>query len=80
MDATSTKLRWEAKAPNWLDPWLGDLKRVCEEAKVNIHITGAGMWPEGSFGDLNPCNSCELADHSKIDSVPAIPEEQDEGN
>ena len=75
----STKHRWGASEPNWLDPWLGDLKRGCEEAKVWTHIPGGGMWPEDSFGELERCSFCEHVDVS-IDSAPAIPEEQDEGN
>ena len=78
MKATSTKLRWGANESNWLDPWLSDLKRVCEEAKVNIHSTREEGWPEGSCGDLNPCISRKWVDHPNIDSAPAIPEEEDE--
>lgn len=74
-----SKLRWRSNEPNWLHPsWLGDLKRVCQEAKVNIHIPGGGMLPEESFGELERCSLCEQVDVS-IDSAPAIPERQDEG-
>ena len=80
MEVNSTKLRWGANEPNWLDPWLGDLKRICEEARVNIHSTWEDRWPKGSCGDLNPCISRKRVDRSKLDSAPAIPEKQDEGN
>ena len=76
---TSTKLGYLSEEPNWLDPWLGELKRVCQAAKVRIHIPGGGMWPEESFGELDRCCFCEQVDLS-IDSAPTIPEQRDEVN
>ena len=73
----SSQLGWLSDEANWLDPWLGELKRVCEEAKVRIHIPGGRMWPEESFGELDRCCFCEQVDLS-IDSAPGISEERDE--
>ena len=69
---------WTSDRPNsnWLHPWLGELKRVCEDAKVKIHIPGGGMLSEEPFGELDRCCFCEQVDLS-IDSAPAIPEERD---
>lgn len=64
---------WGANEPNGLDLWLGDLKRVAQEAKVRIHADYRG---ELSAGDV-PCSFCKPVDSYTLDSAPVIPEEEE---
>ena len=69
----SSTHRWGANKPNGLDLWLGDLKRVAQEAKVRIHTDYRGE----SSADGIPCSFCERVDSYTLDSAPIIPEEED---
>lgn len=48
-----------------LDPWLGDLKRVCEAAMVKFHY----FEPRNS----DPCSFCPPRERLSLDSAPVVP-------
>ena len=58
-----------------LDPWLWGLRRLCEDAKVKIHVNE--RIPGGPFGDCFPCSSRRTVEICGIDSAPVEPEEED---
>ena len=53
--------------------WLGDLKRVCEEAKVRIHIRGRIPSEGTSSEDCVHCMARRAFAIRSIDSAPVIP-------
>lgn len=79
LSVKSTKSRYVGAEPDGLDVLLGDLKRVCEEAKVDIHSKRMmtnflrGRSAEGSL-----CSSCGPGETPSLDSAPVIPEEGEE--
>lgn len=56
------------------EPWLWDLKRACEEAKVKIHIKR--MSTEEQSGESYPCSFCFPADIDGLESTPEVSEEE----
>lgn len=54
--------------------WLGDLKRVCEKAKVRVHL------PVQQLPDCHVCSSLRQDEVTVLGSWPVIPDEEDEGN
>ena len=69
--------QWVYYEPNRLDPWMGDLRRVCEEADVELHDemrTIEGLSQYAYFCRL--CRRCETV-VTALDSAPVIPEEEE---
>ena len=65
------------RRPNQLgfDPWLGDLRGICEKAKVKLHTKQETMYgPHGPSEDSYPCSFCQPHE-IHVDSAPVIPEE-----
>lgn len=56
------------------DPWLVDLKRVCEKAEVGVHPRA----PQGQ--ECHDCSFGRADEMISLDSWPVIPDEEDEGN
>lgn len=54
---------------NRLDPWTGDLRRVCEEADVKLHAEGGDM--KGLSQDASWCISC-MRSNTSLDSDPEM--------
>ena len=71
------KVRWGILEEDALDPWLWELKRVCEEAKVKIHVNERISSVGGPFGDCFPCSSRRTVEIGGIQSAPVEPEEED---
>lgn len=67
----SSTHRWGANKPSGLTIWLGDLRRVAQEADVRIHTGQGGSSAVG--GEY--CSFCERVDSYTLDSAPVIPEE-----
>ena len=76
---TSTRSCWGGDEPDGLDPWLGDLKHVCEESEVMIHSKKNSLCVDGSSWGMHPCSSCRPrpVELVSLDSAPVIPEEED---
>ena len=60
--------------PNRLNPWIGDLRRVCEEADVELHDVTETI--EGLSQDASWCSSCRRC-WPALDSAPVVPEEEE---
>ena len=69
-----TSSRWEGNEPNRLDPWLGDSRRVCEQASVKLHTDGRTAWIDGPSWNSYPCSFCRPSD-TTLDSAPVILED-----
>ena len=73
LSVKSTQSRRDGPEPYGLDPWLGDLKQVCEEANVKIHTKARTTSREGPSGEFYPCSSCRIGEVDSLDSAPVIP-------
>ena len=63
--------------PNRLDPWMGDLRRVSEEADVKLHDAETGLvWIEEVSRHAYFCSLCETV-ATALDSAPVIPKEEE---
>ena len=63
--------------PNRLDPWMGDLRRVCEEADVKLHDAETGLvWIEEVSRHAYFCSLC-TSPETALDSAPVIPKEEE---
>ena len=68
---------WVHHEPNRLDPWMGDLKRVCEKADVKLHhceswVTGMEELSQDAY-----CCSVFRRYETPLDSAPVIPEKEE---
>ena len=68
---------WQGIEPNRFNVWLGDLRRVCEEAEVRIHADERTPWIECSSGDRVPCSLCRPRELDRPDSAPVILREEE---
>ena len=73
---TLTLRFWKGSERNRLEPWLGDLRRACEEARVKLHTDGRTMWIDESSEDPSPCSFCRQTG-ATLDSAAVIPAEED---
>lgn len=71
------KVRWGILKQDALDPWLWGLRRLCEDAKVKIHVNEGNSSTGGPSGDCFPCSSRRTDEICGIDSAPVEPEEGD---
>lgn len=66
---------WVLIEPNRLNPYIGDLRRLCEEADVKLHDELETI--EGLSQDASWCFSCARCWKPDLDSAPVVPEEQE---